>query len=80
MKGIYLTEEAKQEIEDKVIFLISMGASEQIINKLKKILESAKILPVEDSWDTVNGKSDYGLSDKEFYANGVIIKNKHVNC
>jgi len=70
MKGIYLTQEAKQKIEDKVIFLISMGASEQIINKLKEILSSATILPVYESLG-------HAMQNKDLdNPNGVIIQPK----
>jgi GH35 family endo-1,4-beta-xylanase len=89
MKGIYLTTEAKQELEAKIaeldLFIKSnkdMGyyALEQFHEGRKmiyqEILASLTILPVEESWDIVNEKTDYGLSDREVYPNGVIIQPK----
>ena len=81
MKGIYLTEEAKQGIEAKIFELENSnrsGAPDIYYTKkvYKEILQSATILPVEESWDIVNEKTDYGLSDREVYPNGVIIQPK----
>ena len=69
MKGIYLTQEGKQEIEAKIAEL------EQIIenNKsnrstltlreglkvYKEILSSAIILPIEESWDELPKRSNH---------------------
>jgi hypothetical protein len=69
MKGIYLTTEAKQELEAQIVELEAKaeyyksidsrhrrgGALAQIFI-LQEILESATILPVEESWDIVNEK------------------------
>jgi hypothetical protein len=41
------------------------------------ILQSATILPVEESWDTVEFSYDSPLEDlQEKYPNGVVIKSK----
>jgi hypothetical protein len=58
MKGIYLTEEAKAEIEATLNELDrTWNKSEQMWGKiftLREILSSATILPVEESWDIVH--------------------------
>ena len=73
MKGIYLTEEGKQEIEAKINELEKEKASNLSqnlagfasinygeIEVLKEILSSATILPVEKSWKSmVEGDDDY---------------------
>jgi hypothetical protein len=90
MKGIYLTEECKQEIEAKINELelkkntlpfqtthLSSGYSSEIC-LYKKILLSAIILPVEESWDlSVVSITPYkqGLL-KSLYKQGVIIQPK----
>ncbi len=59
MKGIYLTEEAKKEIEAKIS---ELGETEDINSECwgiessvyQEILSSATILPVEESWDIVH--------------------------
>jgi hypothetical protein len=89
MKGIYLTTEAKQELEAKIaelekVFISNDGSKTQkelapisLEYKIyKEILASLTILPIEESWDIVNEKTDYGLSDREVYPNGVIIQPK----
>jgi len=68
MKGIYLTEQAKQEIEAKIIELgkqleLVGNLFEEVvhdpieikvsINLFEEILSSATILPVYSSWDNV---------------------------
>jgi hypothetical protein len=55
---------------------INQAKAEQAAFLLKEILKSATILPVEESWELADEKSDYGLSSKEFYPNGVIIQPK----
>jgi hypothetical protein len=74
MKGIYLTEEDKKEIEDKIADL------EKQMNKngkfasvfyalsgrnliLKEILSLAIILPVEENWEQLEESLLYGLHD-----------------
>jgi len=81
MKGIYLTQEGKQEIEAKIAELEDYTYATQDLHLegniqghlycLKKILSSATILPVEESWESV---SDYITSiEQSYYPNGVII-------
>jgi hypothetical protein len=91
MKGIYLTEEGKKEIEAKIAELESIPMSEKKwedldsitseIRVLKEILSSATILPVEDNWDEIRlldgiDSSGTGNLTKAKYPNGVIIKPK----
>jgi hypothetical protein len=84
MKGIYLTEEGKKEIEAKIAELEKEypidkweeGKNQGRIYMLKEILESATILPVEESWEDVLietlATSNYNIS----YPSGVIIQPK----
>jgi hypothetical protein len=83
MKGIYLTEEGKKEIEAKIAelekFAIHKGDTSPRIIMLKEILSSATILPVEDNWDEIRlldiiDSSGTGNLTKAKYPNGVIIK------
>jgi hypothetical protein len=66
MKGIYITEEAKQEIESKIVELetnikqfksimptYDPVASNTQLFVFKEILQSATILPVYSNWDEV---------------------------
>ena len=79
MKGIYLTQEGKQEIEAKIALYEYCTLLPHQVGELKiykEILSSATILPVEESWENADKKSDYGLSSKEFYPQGVIIQSK----
>ena len=86
MKGIYLSEQGKKEIEAKIVEIEKLKNDTQatlewneavvMINVYKKILLSATILPVEESWNKVDEKSDYGLSSEEFYPQGVVIQPK----
>jgi len=88
MKGIYLTEEGKQEIEAELI-----GIENEVINyaedelddiasiktryhTLKEILSSATILPVEESWDEVFDKTFSQAFVEKDYPNGLIIQHK----
>jgi hypothetical protein len=86
-KGIYLTEEGKKDIEDRIAELeilsernakVGQYDSEgQVADELKEILSSATILPVKESWDTVEFSYDSPLEDlEETYPNGVIIQPK----
>jgi hypothetical protein len=88
MKGIYLTEEGKKEIEAKIAELEQFSpidTFEDYTNfgkkqQLKEILSSATILPVGESWDTVEFSYDSPLEDlEETYPNGVIIQPKQQN-
>jgi transcription elongation GreA/GreB family factor len=92
MKGIYLTEEGKKVIEDKIAELQEHLSTKQNdftnhkhlcgfldgqIDLLKEILSSATILPVKESWDTVEFSYDSPLEDlEETYPNGVVIQPK----
>ena len=88
MKGIYLTAEAKQEIEAKISILekenriLKKSGQNCIRNSvlskillLEEILSSATILPVEESWDDFQDISD-PLYRQEDYPHGVIIQPK----
>ena len=84
MKGIYLTEEAKKAIEEKIAELEKSYSWDEVENTMvfskcetyKEILSSATILPVEDSCEN-NG---IVLVEKKWmfdrYPNGVIIQPK----
>jgi|LakMenE18May11ns_1017448.scaffolds.fasta_scaffold8820403_2 hypothetical protein len=92
MKGIYLTEEGKKDIEAKIAELEKLALDEdrpsfrmgqKII--LLEILSSATILPVEESWYKVienveNDSQSLILQTpfimKSLYEQGVIIKPK----
>jgi hypothetical protein len=85
MKGIYLTEEGKKEIEAKIDEFESFGIITELHPKYsvwktyKEILSSATILPVEDNWDEIRlldgiDSSGIGNLTKAKYPNGVIIK------
>jgi hypothetical protein len=87
MKGIYLTEQGKQEIEAKIAelelnekihekngFIMGANMNHGFVDALKEMLSSATILPVEESWEPV---SDYITSiEQSYYPNGVIIQPK----
>jgi hypothetical protein len=88
MKGIFLTEEGKKEIENQISELerqikISESLDDTIragIETFEKrvyeeILTSATILPVEESWNILFHTVD-GADIKNYYPNGVIIKPK----
>jgi hypothetical protein len=80
MKGIYLSEEGKKEIEAKIAELESISPLDRLCydgmieveeRVYKEILSSATILPVEESW--------YRCSEKVYdmgFEQGVIIKPK----
>jgi hypothetical protein len=72
MKGIYLTEEGKQEIEakiaelDKIILLQPAHLVQGFIHRkefLKEILSSAIVLPVEESWERLEENLLEGLHE-----------------
>jgi molecular chaperone GrpE (heat shock protein) len=91
MKGIYLTQEGKQELEAKIAELENQL---QLVGNLfeniehnhnylstklrvyKEILSSATILPVEESWDNAIDTHDVENAFVKHYPNGVIIKSK----
>ena len=76
MKGIYLTEEGKQEIEAKIANLKGYNDEPEItqLKIYKEILASAIILPVEESW----GYVPMGTNECELVLpSGVIIRSKN---
>lgn len=80
MKGIYITEQCKQEIESKIDELRNFSPLEtddDFINRGKqiifeKILLSAIILPSEESWEDIKDMLDINTLPIK-YENGVII-------
>jgi hypothetical protein len=88
MKGIYLTQQAKEELEAKIAELKNVVEKYQecknwmwfdTIGQLeayKEILSSATILPVEESWDNAIDTHDVENAFVKHYPNGVIIKSK----
>jgi transcription elongation GreA/GreB family factor len=86
MKGIYLTEQSKQEIEAKIVELETIRNESSSDNndyylgrlkELEEILSSATILPVEKSLNDIPISvlmAKQNLS--EYYPNGVIIQPK----
>lgn len=86
MKGIYLTEEAKAEIEAEIKNLEDRAYDSGVntdryfncfskIEILQEILSSATILPVEKRWQDVKNESLF-TKVEEKYPNGVIIQPK----
>ena len=88
IKGIYLTEESKKDIEAKIAELekiITIHPAVHVIGTIhrselyKEILASAIILPVEDSWkNTLDNEevSDCIYANEKYYPQGVIIQTK----
>jgi hypothetical protein len=80
MKGIYLTEKGKQEIEAKIAEIESYeGLESGMADTLKEILSSATILPVEKSWDDVElypPDNESQIEKTLRLKNGVIIQPK----
>jgi hypothetical protein len=87
MKGIYLTEEGKQELEVKIAERRKYSPIETEddwfengeINVYKEILSSATILPVEKSWDDVElypPDNESQIEKTLRLKNGVIIQPK----
>jgi hypothetical protein len=90
MKGIYLTEQGKQEIEAKIAELEYIFEREGELfssrdsgkyHLYKEILSSATILPVEERWDNIVAiiNMDSGAVNALNYShfpNGVIIQPK----
>ena len=75
MKGIYLTQEGKQEIEDEIKNLEDMAYASGVntehyfkcfskIELLQEILYFATVLPAEDSWDDVHEEDIEKLAKK----------------
>jgi hypothetical protein len=80
MKGIYLTEQSKQEIETKIAELevvnkieienkweVKAGVTFGCILILNEILSSAIILPVEESWDKIDDKIINAVINNEVF-------------
>jgi hypothetical protein len=74
MKGIYITQDGKQEIEAKIAELerglkvLSLTEGFKDMGKIsiyKEILASAIILPVEEDWSIVGNKSIKSLIDDQ---------------
>jgi hypothetical protein len=97
MKGLYLTEECKQEIENQINDLSEKVKYYESKNSkfrrnsclsriftLQEILESATILPVEESWECVlhstnkHKEYDYDGALKIDYPKGIIIQPKKI--
>jgi hypothetical protein len=80
MKGIYLTEKGKQEIEAKIAEIeYYEGLESGMADTLKEILSSATILPVEKSWDDVElypPDNESQIEKTLRLKNGVIIQPK----
>ncbi len=84
MKGIYLTEEGKQELESKIAELAELATSKETmsISYIAKhsvyslILQSATILPVEESWENVIDMHDPEGACNKYYPLGVIVQPK----
>jgi len=84
MKGIYLTEEGKKAIEDKIAELENYtyatqniwieGQNSGMLKILEEILSSATILPIKEDWAHVQLMNT--VIKREMYPNGVIIKSK----
>jgi hypothetical protein len=84
MKGIYLTEEGKKEIEAKIDKIngviqdpdvpVSQYAIGRIMIDAYKEILSATILPIEESWTIALDASIC------MYPNGVIIKPKSIEA
>jgi hypothetical protein len=84
MKGIYLTEEGKQELESKIAELAELATSKETmsISYIAKhsvyslILQSATILPVAETWHDIHEEDVANWSEIN-YSKGVIIQPKH---
>jgi hypothetical protein len=84
MKGIYLTQEGKEEIEAKIAQLEKYKNSDQcnwsfVLGRqatLEEILSEAIILSVEESWDGFILDPKDSKYVQKGYPNGVIIKPK----
>jgi hypothetical protein len=87
MKGIYLTQEGKEELEAKIAELDECieDLKDEIMKDyfigkktlLEEILSSATILPVEESWDNAIDTHDVENAFNNYYPNGVIIQPKN---
>jgi hypothetical protein len=86
MRGIYITEEGKREIEGKIAKLEEQLGSKEMYQTLwyglnyeklmlKQILSTATILPIEDSWGNIKDMLDINTLPIS-YKQGVIIETK----
>ena len=81
MKGVYLTQEAKQAIEAKIIEFEKLFLNTEndlyagSANALDDILSSAIILPIV-SWEDTYQTELTGALNKEEFEQGVIIQPK----
>jgi hypothetical protein len=83
MKGIYLTKEKYQEIENKIKNIENRDDSTNIfyiqeVRTLKEILSESVIISVEESWSEVfrHSDGDYQETIESYYPQGVIIQPK----
>jgi hypothetical protein len=91
MKGIYLTEEGKQEIEAKIAelelnekihekngFIMGANMNHGFVDALKEMLSSATILPVEESWEETCCELPFYIKQQleNNFSTGVIIQPK----
>ncbi len=87
MKGIYLTEEAKAEIEAKIAEIetglktlsLTDGFKDMgMLSVYKEILSSATILPVEESWEDACWELPFYIKQQleNNFSTGVIIQPK----
>jgi hypothetical protein len=84
MKGIYLTEQGKKQLEAKITALqkikndteatLEWNEAVFMINVYKEILSSATILPIEEIWDDINHVFDYDLIKAEKLKENVPIQ------
>jgi len=81
----YITQETKQEIEDKIAELktglkvssLTEGFKDtERLSVYQEILSSATIIPVEKSWLKVARKHGISSILSEFYPNGFVISKK----
>jgi hypothetical protein len=86
MKGIYLTERTKKELELKIATLKkeqeNEGEALYITNKTmiivyEEILSSAIVLPIEQSWEDIYDMLSINTLPNHSYKNGVIIQPKN---
>jgi methyl coenzyme M reductase alpha subunit len=89
MKAIYLTAEAKEEIENRIDkfkklqkdyikdgYKNGINETEGSLNILKEILSSATILPVETESSYIKYVFDSSKKNADRFPNGVIIQPK----
>jgi hypothetical protein len=88
MKGLYLTEDGKKAIEDKIAEFENYtyatqniwieGQNSGMLKILEEIVSSATILPVEESWSEAfrHSDGDYQETIESYYSQGVIIQSK----